>query len=185
MTDATNPAGDGAAAGNPYNTPESGGATGGNSSVRLRLNIMMFLEFFIWGAFFVPMGAYLGVLFSDSTELNLIIGSSYATQTWAALFAPLIVGFVADRLFNKEHVNGVLHLAGGAILWWCSTISNSPDQFFWAMLAFFLCYMPTLALVNAITFQNVDSVENDFSLTIVSTVCLYLTNTCYTQMLIS
>ena len=138
---------------------------GQRTGVTLRLNVMMFLEFFIWGAFFVPMGSYLGVIFAEYQEqgtLNQIIGSSYATQTWAALFAPLIVGFVADRLFNKEHVNGVLHLAGGAILWWCSTITSSPDQFFWVMLAFFLCYMPTLALVNAITFQNVASIENDF-----------------------
>ncbi|MEQ9409614.1 MAG: MFS transporter [Fuerstiella sp.] len=151
---------------NPYEAGETIGVGGsGGGAIRLRLNIMMFLEFFIWGAFFVPMGSYLGVVFAEyqaQGTLNQIIGSTYATQTWAALFAPLIVGFVADRLFNKEHVNGVLHLAGGAILWWCSTITSSPDQFFWAMLAFFLCYMPTLALVNAITFQNVTSVENDF-----------------------
>lgn len=126
---------------------------------------MMFFEFFIWGAFFVTMGGYLGILFERFKEegtLNQIIGNTYATQTWAALFAPLIVGFVADRLFNKEHVNAVLHLIGGCLLWWISTITDSPDMFFWAMLTFFICYMPTLALVNTITFQNVDSVEKDF-----------------------
>ena len=115
--------------------------------------------------FFVTLGGYLGVIFSDYQEkgtLNQIIGRSYATQTWAALFAPLIVGFVADRLFNKERVNAVLHFLGGGILWWASTISDSPTTFFWVMLAFFLCYMPTLALVNAITFQNVESVEKEF-----------------------
>lgn len=127
-----------------------------------RLGVMMFLQFFVWGAFFVPMGNYLGKIFAGEENLNSIIGSTYATQTWAALFAPLIVGFVADRLFNKEAVNGVLHLLGGGILWWCSTITDSPTQFFWVMLVFFLCYMPTLALVNAITFQNVQSIENDF-----------------------
>lgn len=132
------------------------------TSVRIQLCVMMFLQFFIWGAFFVPMGKYLGVIFKDREGLNSIIGNAYATQTWAAVFAPLLVGFVCDRLFNKEKVNGVLHLLGGAILWWCSTITDSPSQFFWAMLAFFLCYMPTLALVNAITFQNVPSIENDF-----------------------
>ncbi len=131
-------------------------------SKTLRLNIMMFLQFFIWGAFFVPMGKYLGIIFSSKENLNSIIGSIYATQTWAALFAPLIVGFIADRLFNKERVNGVLHLLGAALLWRCSTITDSPTQFFWVMLGFFLCYMPTLALVNAITFQNVDSIENEF-----------------------
>jgi nucleoside transporter len=135
------------------------------NSVRVKLCIMMFLQFFVWGAFFVPMGTYLGTIFAkyqDTNQLNGIIGGAYATQTWAALFAPLIVGFAADRLFNKEKLNGVLHLIGGGLLWWISTIKDSPDQFFWAMLAFFICYMPTLALVNAITFQNVESIENDF-----------------------
>ncbi len=135
------------------------------ANIKFRLCVMMFLQFFVWGAFFVPMGAYLGVIFKSYEEqgtLNRIIGDAFATQTWAALFAPLIVGFVADRLINKEKVNGVLHLLGAGILWWCSTITNSPAEFFWAMLAFFLCYMPTLALVNAITFQNVESIEDDF-----------------------
>ncbi|MBC18703.1 MAG: MFS transporter [Planctomycetaceae bacterium] len=131
--------------------------------IQVRLSIMMFLQFFIWGAFFVPMGGYLGKIFASyKGELNSIIGNTYATQTWAALFAPLIVGFVADRLFNKERVNGILHLLGGGLLLWCSSITDSPTEFFWAMMAFFLCYMPTLALVNAITFQNVRSIENDF-----------------------
>lgn len=133
--------------------------------VRTRLSIMMFLQFFVWGAFFVTMGTYLGVIFAEyeeKGELNSIIGGAYATQTWAAVFAPLIVGFVADRLFNKEVVNAVLQILGGVILWWCSGITDSPDKFFWGMLAFFLCYMPTLALVNAITFQNVDSIEREF-----------------------
>jgi nucleoside transporter len=131
-------------------------------SKTLRLNIMMFLQFFVWGAFFVPMGSYLGVIFKDSGSLNTIIGDTYSTQTWAAVFAPFIVGFIADRLFNKEFINGVLQILGGIMLWWCSTITDSPTQFYWIMMAFFLCYMPTLALVNAITFQNVDSVENEF-----------------------
>jgi nucleoside transporter len=135
------------------------------NSTTIRLGVMMFLQFFVWGAFFVPMGSYLGVIFAEyeaTGQLNTIIGQSFATQTWAALFAPLIVGFVADRLYNKEVLNGVLQIAGGGLLWWCSTITDSPTQFFWVLLAFFLCYMPTLALVNAITFQNVESVEKQF-----------------------
>ncbi len=128
----------------------------------IRLNIMMFLQFFVWGAFFVPLGGYLSEIFGNEENLNKIIGDVYSTQTWAAVFAPVIVGFVADRLFNKELVNGVLHLLGAVMLWWCSGITDSTSQFYWVMMAFFLCYMPTLALVNAITFQNVDSIENDF-----------------------
>ena len=119
--------------------------------IRTRLSVMMFLQFFIWGAFFVTLGGYLGVIFAEYAEkgeLNTIIGDVYATQPWAALFAPLIVGFVADRLFNKERVNGVLQILGGIVLWYSATVTDSPKEFFWVMLVYFLLYMPTLALVN-------------------------------------
>ena len=127
--------------------------------IKTRLGIMMFLQFFVWGVFFVTMGTYLGKIFEDREGLNSIIGSSYATQTWAALFAPLIVGFLGDRYLNKEHLNGILHLIGAVFLWWVSSIED-PSMFFWALLAFFICYMPTLALVNTITFQNVITRSN-------------------------
>ena len=129
--------------------------------VRFRLNIMMFLQFFIWGVFFVTMGGYLAKLFENEEGVNSIIGRCYATQTWAALFAPLIVGYIGDRLMNKEKLNGILHLAGAGLLFWVSTITD-PDMMFWGLLAFFICYMPTLALVNTITFQNVRDIEGDF-----------------------
>lgn len=122
---------------------------------------MMFLQFFIWGAFFVPMGGYLAELFKGSEGLNSIIGRSYGTHNWAGMIAPLFVGLVADRFFNAERVNGVLHLAGAALLWHCSSITE-PGPLFWALLAYFLCYMPTLALVNTITFSHVESSERDF-----------------------
>ncbi|MFK8115427.1 MAG: MFS transporter [Rubripirellula sp.] len=132
-----------------------------NQSVRIKLSIMMFLQFFVWGVFFVTMGTYLSKLFEGQEGINSIVGQSYATQTWAALFAPLIVGFLGDRLMNKEKLNGILHLLGGGLLWWVSTIQDST-MLFWALLTFFICYMPTLALVNTITFQNVDDIERDF-----------------------
>ena len=129
--------------------------------IKTRLGIMMFLQFFVWGVFFVTMGTYLSKLFEGREGLNSIIGGSYATQTWAALFAPLIVGFLGDRYLNKEHLNGILHLIGAVFLWWVSSVED-PSIFFWALLAFFICYMPTLALVNTITFQNVNDIESDF-----------------------
>ena len=129
--------------------------------IKVRLNIMMFLQFFIWGVFFVTMGTYLSQLFQDEEGINTIVGQSYATQTWAALFAPLIVGYLGDRLMNKEQLNGVLHLIGAGLLWWVSTIEDS-SMLFWALLSFFICYMPTLALVNTITFQNVNDIEREF-----------------------
>lgn len=132
-----------------------------STSIRCRLSVMMFLQFFIWGAFFVPMGGYLAELFKDREGLNSIIGQSYATQNWAGLIAPLFVGLIADRFFNAERVNGVLHLVGAALLWHCSSVTD-PGMLFWALLAYFLFYMPTLALVNTITFSHVESSERDF-----------------------
>ena len=131
------------------------------ASVRTKLCIMMFLQFFVWGVFFVTMGTYLTQLFQGEEGINSIVGGCYATQTWAGLFAPLIVGYLGDRLMNKEQLNGILHLLGAGLLWWVSTITDS-SMLFWALLAFFICYMPTLALVNTITFQNVDNVESEF-----------------------
>lgn len=133
-----------------------------NPTIRLRLSVMMFLQFFIWGAFFVPMGGYIGELFKGSEGLNSIIANSYATHNWAGLIAPLFVGLIADRFFNAERVNGILQIIGAGLLYYCSTITNSPGTLFWALLAYFLCYMPTLALVNTITFNNVANGDSDF-----------------------
>lgn len=154
---------------NPYESSSAGdGNVGGGVSAgapatgtTVKLCIMMFLQFFVWGVFFVTMGVYFKKLFEGDDQINQILGNSYATQTWAALFAPLIVGYLGDRMINKERLNGILHLIGGGLLWWVSTINDSTTLF-WALLTFFICYMPTLALVNMITFQNVENVERDF-----------------------
>ncbi|MEO5712809.1 MAG: MFS transporter [Luteolibacter sp.] len=128
------------------------------TSATVRLSVMMFLQFFIWGAFFVPLGGYLGKIFHGQN----VVGHIYSTSNWAALIAPLFVGLVADRFLNAERVNGVLQLLGAALLWKCSQITDSPDRLFTWLLAYFLCYMPTLALVNTITFQNVANANEDF-----------------------
>ncbi|MEP2776283.1 MAG: MFS transporter [Luteolibacter sp.] len=127
-------------------------------STVIRLSVMMFLQFFVWGAFFVPLGGYLGKIFSGQN----VVGHIYSTSNWAGLIAPLFVGLVADRFFNAERVNGILHLLGAALLWKCSLITDSPDRLFAWLLAYFLCYMPTLALVNTITFQNVADSDSEF-----------------------
>ncbi len=130
-------------------------------SIYIRLSIMMFLQFFIWGGFFVTMGSYLLNLFQGEENINLIIGQSYATHNWAAIIAPLFVGLVADRFMNAERVNGICHLVGGGLLWYASTITE-PGAFIWAMFFYFLFYMPTLALVNAISFSNIAVPEKTF-----------------------
>ena len=128
------------------------------ASTTIRLSIMMFLQFFIWGSFFVPLGGYLGKIFAGQN----VVGHIYSTHNWAGVIAPLFVGLVADRFFNAERVNGILHLIGAALLWQCSLITDSSDKLFTWLLAYFLCYMPTLALVNTITFQNVLNSNDEF-----------------------
>jgi nucleoside transporter len=127
-------------------------------SVRVRLAAMMFFEFFIWGAWFVTLSTYLGQgLGFGGTD----IGGAYSTMPWGAIVAPFLVGMVADRFFAAEKVLGVMHLAGAVLLYLASTVTT-PGGVFWVLLAYALCYNPTLALVNAISFNQMASPEKQF-----------------------
>jgi len=126
--------------------------------IRLKLSVMMFLEFFIWGAWFVTMGTFLGKgLGFGGTD----IGSAYSTTAWAAIISPFFVGMIADRFFSAEKVLGVMHLMGAGLLYWASTLTT-PGIFFWVLLAYAICYMPTVALVNAIAFNQMKNTEKEF-----------------------
>jgi nucleoside transporter len=129
-----------------------------NPSVRARLAAMMFLQFFVWGAWFVTLSTYLGqnLGFAGSD-----IGSAYATMPWGAIVAPFVVGMIADRFFAAERVLGVLHLVGAVLLWTASS-TTQPGALFWVLLGYALCYNPTLALVNAISFNQMTSPEKQF-----------------------
>jgi nucleoside transporter len=129
-----------------------------SASVRSRLAAMMFLQFFVWGAWFVTLSTYLGQgLGFAGTD----IGRAYSTMPWGAIVAPFIVGMIADRFFAAERVLGVLHLLGAVLLWTASTASE-PGALFWVLLGYALCYNPTLALVNAISFNQMASPEKQF-----------------------
>ncbi|MBM3290497.1 MAG: MFS transporter, partial [Candidatus Hydrogenedentes bacterium] len=128
-----------------------------NATARVQLSIMMFIEFFVWGVWFVTMGTYLGELkFSGQA-----IGSAYSTTNWGAIVAPFIVGMIADKFFSAERVLGVLHLVGAGIMWYLTTVTD-PTQFFFVALAYALCYMPTISLVNAISFEQMDDPAKEF-----------------------
>jgi nucleoside transporter len=128
------------------------------SSVRVRLSAMMFLQFFVWGAWFVTLGTYLGqTLKFAGTD----IGGAYSTMPWGAIVAPFLVGMVADRFFPAEKVLGVLHLGGAILLWQASNVTD-PGTLFWVLLGYALCYNPTLALVNAVSFNQMSSPEKQF-----------------------
>lgn len=129
-----------------------------NMTIRVQLSIMMFVQFFVWGAWFVTMGTYLG------TGLGFAggdIGRAYTTTGYAAILSPLFVGMIADRFFSAQHVMGILHLLGAGLMYWASTITT-PGMFFIVLLAYTMCYMPTLALVNSISFSQMTSPEKEF-----------------------
>jgi nucleoside transporter len=127
-------------------------------SVRGRLSAMMFLQFFIWGAWFVTLGTYLGQgLAFDGVQ----VAAAYSTMPWGTIVAPFFIGMVADRFFAAERVLGVMHLFGAGLLFMASRVST-PGDFFWILLAYAFCYSPTLALVNAISFNQMASPEKQF-----------------------
>jgi len=129
-----------------------------NSTTRFKLSAMMFLEFFIWGAWFVTMGTYLGKnLLSNDVQ----IGSAYSTQSLGAIIAPFIIGLIADKFFSAQKVLGVLHLVGGALLWVAGASLNF-DGFFPFILGYMIAYMPTLALVNSISFKQMKDPGKEF-----------------------
>jgi len=125
---------------------------------KTKLSTMMFLQFFIWGAWFVTLGGYLGTTLKFSGQE---IGNAYASLAWAALVAPFFLGMIADRFFASEKVLGILHLLGAGVLWYASTVTDA-GMLFWVLVGYGLCYMPTLALTSSIAFHHVDDAAKDF-----------------------
>lgn len=122
------------------------------------LSAMMFLEYFVWGAWYVTLGTYLGTtLHTDGQQ----IGAAYATMSIAAMIAPFFVGLIADRFFAAQKIYSLLHLAGAALLWYLSTIDHF-GAFYPVLLIYMLTYMPTLSLANAISFRQMKAPAREF-----------------------
>ncbi len=129
------------------------------SIIRIKLSIMMFLEFFIWGAWFVTLGTY---LLHNLKASGTQVGVAFLTQSIGAIVAPFIIGLIADRFFSAQKILGVLHLAGAALLW---RASSAPDfnSFYPNILTYMVLYMPTLALVNSIAFRQMKDPQKEFA----------------------
>ncbi len=132
-------------------------------TTRLQLSAMMFLEFFIWGAWFVTLGTFL------INNLNANGGQTaavFSTQSWGAIIAPFIIGLIADRYFNAEKIMGILHLLGAVLLYQVYHIGSVtnvyPPEVFYYLLIYMILFMPTLALVNSISFNQMTNTEKQF-----------------------
>ena len=149
----------------------------------IRLAIMMFLQFFVWGAWYVSMTGFI-----NKSEMSAVTGAAYTVGPLAAIIAPFFLGMIADRFFASERVLGVLHLLGGlaliaapmaaasfsladppegASLFYNLVLHDLPayaQPFILVLLLHMLCYMPTLGLTTSLSFQNLEDQERQFPL---------------------
>jgi len=119
----------------------------------------MFLEFFIWGSWFVTLGTFLGKNLQASGSESAAV---FSTQSFGAIVAPFIIGLIADRYFNAEKILGVLHLIG-AILMSQMYYANDFTSFYPYVFGYMIIFMPTLALVNSVSFNQMKTAEKEFS----------------------
>lgn len=128
------------------------------TTIKVQLSFMMFLEFFIWGGWFVTLGTFLGDNLSASGAETAM---AFSTQSWGAIIAPFIIGLIADRYFNAERILGLLHLVGAVLMYQMYSAENF-SAFYPYVLGYMILYMPTLALVNSVSFNQMDDPTKDF-----------------------
>ena len=130
------------------------------SLIKLQLSFMMFLQFFIWGGWFVTLGTFLG---NNLNATGGQIAMAFSTQSWGAIIAPVFIGLIADRYFNAERILGVLHLLGSGLLFLMSQ-TDDFSVFYAYVFGYMLLYMPTLALVNSVSFNQMKDTAAEFPL---------------------
>ncbi len=129
-----------------------------NLTVRTQLSAMMFLQFCVWGAWYGQLSKYLTNQLGATGDQ---VGLAYAAFSIAMVVAPFFIGMLADRYFAAQRVLGILNLAGAAILFWITQITD-PDLFFWVFLLYCLTFAPTIALTSSIALQQMNSPEKEF-----------------------
>ncbi len=128
-------------------------------AIGTRLSAMMFLQFFVWGSWYVTIGNYMAANgMADLTHWP------YTVNPIAAIVAPFFLGLVADRYFATERVLGTLHVLGGVVMLVVPQATGAPAAFILLLLLYNLCYMPTLGLANSLAFHNIQDQEKQFPL---------------------
>ena len=130
-----------------------------NTKTRFQLSLMMFMEFFIWGAWWVTFGTFLNSNLNASGSESAL---AFSTQSWGAIIAPFFIGLIADRYFNAERILGILHLIGAGLMY-LMTDTSDFSLFYPFVFAYYLAYMPTLALVNSVSFFQMKDPAKEFS----------------------
>lgn len=128
------------------------------SPVFVKLSVMMLLEYFIWGAWYVTMGTYMSTFLNAS---GVQIGAAYSALAIATMISPFFVGMVADRFFAAQKIMGVLHVVGAVLLYLATQVGDNA-AFYWVILLYSLLYMPTIALSNSIAFQQMTDPGKQF-----------------------
>ena len=125
-------------------------------SIKFRLTIMSFLQFFVWGAWLITVGNY---WFATKQWSGAEFGAIFSTLGISSIFMPAITGIIADKWVNAERLYGVLHILGGLALLYIPQVDN-PTTFYYVIFAAMLCYMPTISLSNSVAYNILKS--NDF-----------------------
>ena len=121
------------------------------------LSAMMFLQYYIWGAWYVTMGTYMGEVLKSS---GVDVGAAYSAGAIATIISPFFVGMIADKFFAAQKIMGVLHLVGAALLYYATQVDNT--SFYWVILVYSLLYMPTIALSNSVAFAQMTDPGKQF-----------------------
>ncbi|MES1215730.1 MAG: nucleoside permease [Bacteroidota bacterium] len=117
-------------------------------SIKLRLTLLSFLQYFIWGSWLITIGVY---WFQNKHWGGSEFGAIFSTMGISAVFMPAITGIIADRWINAEKLLGVCHLAGAIVLFFIPDVNN-PFTFFWVILLYMIFYMPTISLANTVSY---------------------------------
>jgi MFS transporter, NHS family, xanthosine permease len=130
-------------------------------TIKYKLTVMNFLQFFVWGAWLISLGGYMGQTFGpiEGSSIGLSIGRTYGSMGWASLFMPALLGIIADKYLSAQKVLGIAHILAGIAIFFATKATNSAEMY-WIIFATSCFYMPTIALNNSVSYALLN--KNNF-----------------------